>query len=413
MTVSREEFNGEVANLYRNLYDMIYLRTHPLAEVLTPNPFSSRESRGWQMHHLLVDAIEELNPGPNAPVSSREWRRYQLLMQRYVDGMDPTVVAEEIAVSRRQYFREQKAALDTIADILWNRYVAGEPRRTRDAQTGEAQASLERLELLRLEAARLAQADRYACLSDVVEGVLPLLKEMLASHQLEIRCSITRDMPRVSVDQNLLRQMLLGMLVYLTEQAAEASIAIDAQVDSRAVKLVVSVEPSMAVRSRKRLESQEQLSALQEMATMGGAYIDAMYSGAVVRGFQVHLPVAQRTVLIVDDNEDVLDLLGRYLCSRYHIATARTAEEALVRARQLQPYAITLDLMMPDRDGWDLLQTLLNQPDTRGIPVIVCTVLKQKSLALSLGATAFLEKPVSEQELLSTLQGLDAQQLNP
>jgi CheY-like chemotaxis protein len=62
---------------------------------------------------------------------------------------------------------------------------------------------------------------------------------------------------------------------------------------------------------------------------------------------------------------------------------------------------------MPGRDGWDLLQTLLNQSDTRHIPIIVYTVLKQKTLALSLGATAFLEKPVSKQALFSALQALE------
>ncbi len=68
--------------------------------------------------------------------------------------------------------------------------------------------------------------------------------------------------------------------------------------------------------------------------------------------------------------------------------------------------AIILDLMMPDQDGWDLMQIFLNQASTQAIPIIVCSVLKQKELALSLGATAFMEKPVAEQELLSVLASL-------
>ena len=81
--------------------------------------------------------------------------------------------------------------------------------------------------------------------------------------------------------------------------------------------------------------------------------------------------------------------------------------EALALARQVQPFAITLDLMMPGQDGWDTLQTLTNQSGTQHIPVIVCTVLNAKELALRLGATFFLEKPVSEQVLLDALRALE------
>jgi CheY-like chemotaxis protein len=72
----------------------------------------------------------------------------------------------------------------------------------------------------------------------------------------------------------------------------------------------------------------------------------------------------------------------------------------------LRPDIIVLDLMMPEQDGWDLLQLLSNQPDTAHIPIMICSVLKQKQLALSLGAAAFLEKPFTEQALLEMLEKL-------
>jgi CheY-like chemotaxis protein len=113
-------------------------------------------------------------------------------------------------------------------------------------------------------------------------------------------------------------------------------------------------------------------------------------------------------VLVVDDNEDVLELFQRYLVPhQYRVVTAKAVQEGLDLAIRLQPDTITLDLMMPEQDGWDLLQALLNRPDTRHIPIIVCSVLKQKELALSLGATAFLKKPVTELQLLSALQALE------
>ena len=112
-------------------------------------------------------------------------------------------------------------------------------------------------------------------------------------------------------------------------------------------------------------------------------------------------------MLVVDDNDDVLELFRRYLVPHgYHVLTARSVPEALELAERIHPYAITVDLMLPGQDGWDLLQILLNRSDTRQIPIIVCSVLKQKELALSLGATAFLEKPVTEEMLLSSLSAL-------
>jgi CheY-like chemotaxis protein len=146
------------------------------------------------------------------------------------------------------------------------------------------------------------------------------------------------------------------------------------------------------------------------MATLGGARVAPVSEAGLVIGFRVAVPATpRRTILVVDDNEDVLALFQRYLaCRHYHVVVSRTAADALAQARRLQPFAITLDLMMPDQDGWDILQTLLNQPETRHIPLIVCSVLKQKELALSLGATAFLEKPVSEQALVAVLSALES-----
>jgi CheY-like chemotaxis protein len=234
---------------------------------------------------------------------------------------------------------------------------------------------------------------------------------MMHQCELDIQQSVPATLPAVSVDKSLLRQMLLGVLGYLAERSRRATVKLTAQVEGPVVRISVAVEPPATVEPTARVEDADGLATLEEMATLSGARLVPMRLGQSVVGFEVRLAVAQRTVLVVDDNEDVLELFRRYLRSlNYRVTTACTAQEALDRARDLQPYAITLDLMMPGQDGWDLLQTLLNQPDTRHIPIIVCTVLRQKALALSLGAAAFLEKPVSKRALLSALQALEEAQ---
>jgi CheY-like chemotaxis protein len=407
--LSKTEFAELVTGAYSYLYDLVYLRTHPLVEMLVSDPSLRRKEKAWRLHHILLDVIEELDPGLQAPVFSREWRRHRLMVLHYVDGLDPQSVAGQLAISRRHYYRELKAAIEAIASILWDRYVAHPSTPQQMPQVVEEQASISRLELLRLEAARMGQANRYARVADVVGGVLPLLQEILHQRRLDVHLVRPEVLPGVSIDKGLLRQMLLGILGYLIEHAEQATIRLAVQSEKSAVCLSIRVEPPTAFRATGQAEVQKQLSVLEEMATLSEAHVLPVRTGQSIVGFDVQLPTSpQRTVLVVDDNEDVLELFRRYLSPHhYRVVTAQTAQDARNLASRLQPHAITLDLMMADQDGWDLLQVLLNQPDTRRIPIIVCSVLRQKELTLSLGATAFLEKPVTEQALLSALEALE------
>lgn len=407
--LSETEFVEQVKNAYEHLYDLVHLRTHPLAEALVPDPALRLRERAWQFHHILSEVIEELNPGSQAPIFSREWRRYRLMVLHYLDGLDPQAVADELNISRRHYYREHEAALKAIASILWNRYKAQPATSQPVLQTDTDQPSPSRLELLRLEAARAAQTDRYTYATDVIQGVCSLLQEMLYQRSLKVELRLPDALSGVSIDQILLRQMLLGLMGYLIEQAEQATILLLAQVGESTVHLSLTVDPPTALHPLPLVEVQERLATFEEMAEVSDAQILPISKEQLIIGFEVTLPVSpQRTVLVVDDNEDVLALFHRYLSlHHYDVITAQTAQDALALARQFQPYAITLDLMMPDQDGWDLLQVLLNQPETQHIPIIVCSVLKQKELSLSLGAAAFLEKPISEQALLSALDALE------
>ena len=109
-------------------------------------------------------------------------------------------------------------------------------------------------------------------------------------------------------------------------------------------------------------------------------------------------------VLVIDDNADALQLLQRYASgTRYQVFGARDPEQAIRLAEQLLPQIIVLDVMMPKLDGWEVLGRLQHHPVTGHIPIVVCTILAQEELALSLGASAFLRKPVSRQAFLDAL----------
>jgi signal transduction histidine kinase/DNA-binding response OmpR family regulator len=111
------------------------------------------------------------------------------------------------------------------------------------------------------------------------------------------------------------------------------------------------------------------------------------------------------TVLVVDDDPVCLDLLSMTLGREgYRVIHAHSGEEALQQARAHHPQAITLDVLMPRMDGWSTLVALKADPILRDIPVIMLTVLKDRGLAFSLGASDFMTKPVDRAALMSMLR---------
>jgi len=111
------------------------------------------------------------------------------------------------------------------------------------------------------------------------------------------------------------------------------------------------------------------------------------------------------TVLVVDDDPMVCNLLAKTLGKEgYRVITARNGIEALALAREHRPQAITLDVLMPQMDGWAALKELKADAQLRDIPVIMVTVLNERGMAIPLGAADFLAKPVDRQRLTAILR---------
>jgi CheY-like chemotaxis protein len=109
-------------------------------------------------------------------------------------------------------------------------------------------------------------------------------------------------------------------------------------------------------------------------------------------------------VLVVDDDVEVIYILEKYLRDDgYEIETASNGDEAIAKARLLHPFAMTLDVMLPGRDGWEVIQTLKSDPETSDIQIIMLSMLDNRQLGYSLGATDYLVKPVSRNSLLQRL----------
>jgi signal transduction histidine kinase/CheY-like chemotaxis protein len=109
-------------------------------------------------------------------------------------------------------------------------------------------------------------------------------------------------------------------------------------------------------------------------------------------------------VLVIDDDPSVGDIVRRFLSREgFQVATAAGGEEGLRLATEMRPDVITLDALMPGMDGWTVLSRLKADPVLASIPVVMLTMLDDKSLGFSLGASDFLTKPIRRDVLLRTV----------
>jgi CheY-like chemotaxis protein len=115
----------------------------------------------------------------------------------------------------------------------------------------------------------------------------------------------------------------------------------------------------------------------------------------------------ERLILVVDDDATVRELVQRHLeRSGFAVVTADGGQEGLRLVRELRPAAVTLDIMMPDLDGWTVLAAIKGDPTLASIPVVLMSIVDQKNRGYALGAADYLVKPVDRAKLLETLTNI-------
>jgi CheY-like chemotaxis protein/two-component sensor histidine kinase len=111
------------------------------------------------------------------------------------------------------------------------------------------------------------------------------------------------------------------------------------------------------------------------------------------------------TVLVIDDDPSVRDLLNRFLTKEgFRVALAAGGEDGLRQARAFKPAAITLDVMMPGMDGWAVLSALKGDSGLVDVPVIMLTIVDERNVGYTLGASDYLLKPIDRDRLLAVLR---------
>ena len=388
-----------------DIYDPGELAKSPLIELLNvgqqPDPPAA-------LRRLLLEAIEGLKPPDSLPPQASAWRTYRILLHRYVQQIAQREIASSLGFSVRQLQRHEQVALQSLGDYLAARYeldAANAPAERRASAAAHAGAASQELERL-----RSSFASQAASLAEMVQGAIKTVAPLLEASGVRVESSVPERLPRVAVQAIPMRQALVSLLQVAARCVPGGHIAVHASAQAAQVRVLIRPRAVSSARRPLCPEDNENLEMARQLVALSGGRLDLVPEQDAETPFSaaLALPAVQELgVLVIDDNTDALQLCRRYLeGSRYTFIGARDPQQALSLAQQLSPKIIVLDVMLPEMDGWEVLERLREHPATRSTPVIVCTILPHEQLALTLGAAAFLRKPLSRAALLQALDAL-------
>lgn len=402
--LTTEQFIQYLREALNHLYDPEKLGRSPLATLFN---VPSGVGTPLVLRRTLTDAIESLKPAPDVAPHSPTWRVHQILLYRYVQQFTQRDVADQMGLSVRHLRRQQELALEALASRLWAQFEL-EARSKERERTGEISASAPSEvspsvdeELAWLRNPPLRESDSLA---QVLTAVLDLAEPMATQHGVHLEMTLPDDLPHLAVHSTALRQALLSLLTVAMHRAPRGQLLISAETDLWAVEIqILAIGPRPGPKPVVN-EDMASLDMARRLARMYGG--DLTFPGTEgAFAARLRLPSLGRLpVLVIDDNEDTLQLLKRYASgTRYNLVGTRDPQEAFRLLEEELPRIIVLDVMMPSVDGWELLRSLQQHPTASHMPIIVCTVLPQRELAFSLGASDFVRKPVGRQTFLDAL----------
>ncbi|MGQ9683200.1 MAG: response regulator [Anaerolineae bacterium] len=399
-----------IRDALNHLHDPALLRRSPLAAACG---VAGRFDTPNEVRRILTQAVEALEPGPDEPPQSRAWEIYQSVFYRYVEQFSQEQVANQMGISLRQLRRLQKAAFDALALHLREAYPDLEQKAATKEQTDPSQLPAdegltEDLEWLKNSLPE-EPTDIGACLWESVT----LARAMAQQRGIAVSVGSSKTAARVAAHPMVVRQALLNVLTVMLLTAIPGSQASIEVLENAKSEVGVRVRWISAGSDPTSPDLYSKLAFARKLAELAGGRL-ALAGTAQHMTTELFFPgVAQRPVLVIDDNAETLRLMQRYAEGTcYQVIGIRDPAEALRMLESTTYAAIVTDVMMPEMDGWTILANLRQHPALAETPIIVCTVLPQRELALSLGANDFVQKPVSRMAFLAALGGQIRQNLS-
>jgi len=384
-----------------HLYDPVELRHSPLPALLELGIFNNPVV---ELRALLTDAVSAIKPDLNTPANSNAHRYHDLLTYRFIEQMSQKEVASDMALSLRHLQRLEGQALRALAESLaaehslsldWNG-ADDEPE-----APGQVEQEIDWLK----KTYPLEKVTLRELLNPATETLSPLFDEQ----KITIHVDLPDALPPARAHIVPLQQAILHLASLFAEFFPNGTLTLYGESRLPRLELTFSAESPLQTVPALPAELVNGFSlARQVVEACGGALEVDWKLGRLSGAFTLNAQEETQTVLVVDDNQDTLLLLDRYLANSPYtfIGTSQPAQ-VLNLLEQHRPIIIILDVMLPETDGWSLLAQVKQHPQGHNLPVIISTILPQEKLAHMLGADAFLKKPFTAQQLFVLLKQLE------
>lgn len=322
------------------------------------------------------------------------------------------------------------------------------------------------LDLAKIEAGKIELSHEVFSLKAVIDEVLIVVKHLADKKLIELNTDISHEVNNFTADKIKFKQILYNILSNATKFTPEsgrvgirAERVINKDLFPWATKgqefLKLSVwDTGIGIRTEDKervFDDFEQLdpskstegtglglSLTKKLVELHGGYINVESNYGKGSTFNVYMPViisekyeeekralpeaviavteeveSAPLVLVVEDDIPTSELLAIHLAKAgYRTVHAYNGAEAIRMAREVQPFAITLDIMLPKKNGWEVLQHLKSDSETSDIPVIIHSIIDNKELGFALGAVDYIVKPVDKANILSRLEQISLETKN-
>lgn len=304
------------------------------------------------------------------------------------------------------------------------------------------------LDLSKIEAGKLELYLETFHISNLIEDVVSTVQPLVAQNNNTLKVNCPEDIGTMHNDLTKIRQVLFNLLSNACKFTEQGTISMDVTQDSadsigwitfrvrdsgigmteeQMTKLFQEFSQADTSTGQKYGGTGLGLAISKRFCQMMGGDISVESEYGVGSTFTTRLPLKSKVpkaelkapiehrvepvpegmniVLVIDDEHTVRDLMKRFLSKEgFWVETAPNGEEGIRLARELHPHVITLDVMMPGMDGWAVLSAIKADPELTEIPIIMLTIVDEKNLGYTLGASDYLIKPIDRDRLVTVLQ---------